>query len=727
MNHLDACPHCRRRVAELPEDSFARKVRAARDLEGTPAPPDSAWRAALNGEEGTPSPARPASSPSGVPPELAGLRGYEFVKKLGEGGMGVVYLARNTVMDRQEVLKVMNKAIVGRPEAIERFLQEIRSAAQLIHTNIATAFSVHPHNDLLILAMEYVEGSDLAKVLRERGPLPVAYACYCIYQAALGLQRGHDMGLVHRDIKPGNLLLSRQGKQPIVKIVDFGLAKAKTEMPVERELTGTNQMMGTPGYSAPEQLRDARSADIRSDIYSLGCSLYALLAGSGPFKGNSAYEILIAQQTGTMKPLREVRPEVPEELAAVVARMMAADPADRFQLPKDVAAALVPFVKKTKETTVNHNSNRNAIASAETMQPGAAPSRQTRDDLGSGVPANPWSKIVATEQVPADHRIASKTIIAGPSSLSGGWRRWLPAFVLVALLIGIAGVLSAQMIRVKTANGIIVIKNAPADSIVSVDGETVTVSHDGETLTVTSIAAGKHEVRVTVGDVVLKTSDVTIKLGGEPVQIYVDPPAANAKAGQPKQISGPEDKASPAPPQAQPAVVRVKSEYPGNWEIQGDELVQTDARVSVAILLFGDPNWTDYEFEVDALRETPLVTGQVFYSLLLRSTDDKNTYRVPVASTGVGINLWQNGELTSLGQMIPYETADNKWYRIKVTAQGSDFVVYGNNVKVFEGSNDVFSNGKVGLQTCSAVCRFKNIKVKAAGGEVLFSGLPGMK
>src|SRR5262249_40087679 len=150
---------------------------------------------------------------------------------------------------------------------------------------------------------------------------------------------------VHRDIKPSNILLAKQGKRSLVKVIDFGLAKAKSEVESDHDLTGTNQMMGTPGYSAPEQLNDAKNADTRSDIYALGCTLYHLLAGEPAFQGNSAIAIALEQQARTARPLRELRPEVSEGLAQVVARMMARNPAERFSEPGQVAAALLPFVR----------------------------------------------------------------------------------------------------------------------------------------------------------------------------------------------------------------------------------------------------------------------------------------------------------------------------------------------------------------------------------------------
>src|SRR5262249_10089049 len=160
-----------------------------------------------------------------VPPELTASGQYADIRELGRGGMGVVYLARNVMMNRLEVLKVVNQSILDFPGAADRFAREIRSAAKLLHPNVVAGYSAQQHGALLVLAMEYGEGEDLAKLVKRRGALPVANACYYVYQAALGLQHAHEKGMVHRDIKPSNLILTRDGKKPVVKILDFGLAK----------------------------------------------------------------------------------------------------------------------------------------------------------------------------------------------------------------------------------------------------------------------------------------------------------------------------------------------------------------------------------------------------------------------------------------------------------------------------------------------------------------------
>src|SRR5262249_36899605 len=155
-----------------------------------------------------------------VPPELRDHPQYEVLKELGQGGMGVVYLARNKLLDRPEVLKMINQRLLGDPGAAERFLREMHSAARLSHTNVVTAFTAVPVGEVLLFAMEYVEGEDLARYVKARGPLPVVNACDYARQAAEGLQHAHEKGLVHRDIKPSNLILACHGKKHVVKVLD---------------------------------------------------------------------------------------------------------------------------------------------------------------------------------------------------------------------------------------------------------------------------------------------------------------------------------------------------------------------------------------------------------------------------------------------------------------------------------------------------------------------------
>jgi hypothetical protein len=248
------------------------------------------------------------------------------------------------------VLKVMGRHVIEKPGVMERFLREIRAVARLRHANIVTAYTAFRLGDCIVFAMEYVDGYDLSKLVKSKGPLSVAHATNFVYQAALGLQHAHEEGMVHRDIKPGNLMLSRKADRALIKVLDFGLAKASREGTVDTALTREGQMLGTPDYIAPEQTLDPQKADIRADIYSLGCTLYYLLKGGPPFQGSSLYEVLQAHHSTEATALDRVRGDVPAALAAVVAKMMAKEPTARFQTPAEAARALAPFFKSGKAT-----------------------------------------------------------------------------------------------------------------------------------------------------------------------------------------------------------------------------------------------------------------------------------------------------------------------------------------------------------------------------------------
>ncbi len=300
----------------------------------------------------------PAESPAG---DLGRLGEYELLAKLGESGMGAVYKARQVRLDKIVALKVLAKARTSDPRAVTRFEREMKAVGRLDHPNIVRAVDARDIEGTTVLVMEYLEGSDLAHLVRRAGPLPVADACEMIRQAALGLQSAHENGLVHRDIKPSNLMLAVSRQRPAVgdrqmkadscsltaciKILDFGLALLHAGQP-EDGLTDEGQPMGTADYMAPEQAFDSHRVDIRADVYSLGCTLYSLLTGHAPFYGpqyDTAMKKLVAHLQTPAPPATEVRSDIPEGLAAVLERMMAKDPADRFQQPAEVAEALAPL------------------------------------------------------------------------------------------------------------------------------------------------------------------------------------------------------------------------------------------------------------------------------------------------------------------------------------------------------------------------------------------------
>ena len=275
--------------------------------------------------------------------DLGRLGEYELLAKLGEGGMGTVYKARQTRLDKIVALKVLPKQYTADPHARTRFEREMKAIGHVSHVNIVQAHDARDIEGTTVLVMEYADGLDLGEVVGRRGPLPVADACELVRQAALGLQAIYENGLVHRDIKPSNIMLTRRGQ---VKILDLGLALLGSEQTAPAELTSTGQIMGTADYMAPEQAFDSHHVDIRADIYSLGCTLYKLLTAHAPYSGSqydNPMKKMLAHLQGPLPSLSPLRDDVPAELTAVLSRLLAKAPADRFATPADVAAAMAPF------------------------------------------------------------------------------------------------------------------------------------------------------------------------------------------------------------------------------------------------------------------------------------------------------------------------------------------------------------------------------------------------
>jgi serine/threonine protein kinase len=267
---------------------------------------------------------------------------YRLLECLGTGGMGAVYLCEHKHMHRRVALKVLPYTQAANKGSLERFYREARAVARLHHPNIVAAHDVDNDGKNHFIVLEYVDGNSLEHIVKKQGPMDVTRACHYIAQAAVGLQHAHEAGLVHRDIKPPNLLVDRTGT---VKILDLGLARFFHDS--TDDLTNKydpNMVMGTIDYLAPEQAVDSHAVDIRADIYSLGLTFYFLLAGRGPFGPASTAQKLLWQQVKKPQPVREVRPEVPEGVAAVLEQMTAKEPGNRYQTPAEVVEALATWI-----------------------------------------------------------------------------------------------------------------------------------------------------------------------------------------------------------------------------------------------------------------------------------------------------------------------------------------------------------------------------------------------
>ena len=570
--HIDECEDCLIRVASISSDGFLDAMRLARSsasCASSSAARDQAQLLATS-RAGLPrtgaASAATSSMAESIPAELANHPDYEIRRELGRGGMGVVYLAHNQLMGRDEVLKVMGLHIIERPGVMDRFLREIRAVAQLRHPNIVAAYTAFRSGESLIFAMEYVEGLDLAKMVKARGPMPVGHACYYVQQASLGLQHAHERRMVHRDIKPGNLMLSRNDDRAVIKVLDFGLAKASLENKVVElgmddgeqarragaDLTLAGQMLGTPDFIAPEQIDDAQSADIRADIYSLGCTLYYLLSGGPPFHAQTLYDILHAHHSMDARLLNFVRPEVPAELAALVAKMMAKEPGRRFQAPDEVAKALAPFFKRKAGGAVAPGFGVSQVGTTATGLSTSAtpplPTAPARTPAPTSVaprdrnrPEEMWKSLIDFREA-EDIRPAVVAAAAKPARKRPRW--FWPA---LAGVVGFAAILLAAGVicRITTDKGELAIETEDPDIqvVVKQGGKQVTIIAP-QTKNRIELNSGNYELELP-GDkpgLRLSTEKFTLKRGDRTVvtvrhgPIPGAPPVAQSSSSEPPPV-----------------------------------------------------------------------------------------------------------------------------------------------------------------------------------------------
>ena len=444
-SHISECQTCCETIVGISsDDTFVGLLKEARQL-----PTDQTF------DHGV---VPAASSGQDVPAELAEHLRYEILGLIGKGGMGDVYKATHRMMDRTVALKIIKRELVQKPEPVDRFHREVKAAAKLSHPNIVTAYDAEQAGDVHFLVMEYVDGTDLSQLVKDQGALPIHDACDYARQAAIGLQHAHEQGMVHRDIKPHNLMLTADGT---VKILDFGLASLAPEANADSDsveargdLTAAGAIMGTPDFISPEQAEDARQADIRSDIYSLGSTLYFLLSGQPPFADGSIMHKLKSHATAEPDALRTLRDDVPVELETIVARMTAKNPDERFQSPSEVAAALEPFVQKQAQET-------------------AGPATDAQPPRRRG----PFSRLTAF------------------------------AAAFLALL------LAAAVYFVVTNSGVVRIEVLDDSLNVAIDGRMVTVDEDGKRLL--AFRAGDHEIVVRQGETELITDEFELRRNGD--------------------------------------------------------------------------------------------------------------------------------------------------------------------------------------------------------------------
>jgi serine/threonine-protein kinase len=266
---------------------------------------------------------------------------YALKRKLGEGGMGEVWLAEHALLKRPCAVKFIRPDLAAHPATAARFAREVQAVTALSHVNTVRVYDYGRTDDgAFYYVMEYLDGPTLEQLVRDGGPLPPGRVVYLLRQVCGALAEAHTAGLVHRDLKPGNVIIAALGGQrDVAKLLDFGLVQDLSADPDTR-LTRTGTVLGTPAYMSPEQAAGESEVDARSDVYSLGAVAFFALTGRPPFKGKGLGQVLAAHRDEKAPSLPEVRPDVPADLAAVVARCLAKDPTDRFLSARELDRAL---------------------------------------------------------------------------------------------------------------------------------------------------------------------------------------------------------------------------------------------------------------------------------------------------------------------------------------------------------------------------------------------------
>lgn len=367
-----------------------------------------------DGNEGGPTAV--AETATYTPPPNRRVGQYELLRRIGRGGGGEVYEARHSRLNRRVAIKVLSAKNAGDEHSRLRFLREMESIGQLHHPHIVQAYDAGDVNGVLYLAMELINGPDVETLARRVTTLSIADACEIVRQSALGVQHAHENRLVHRDLKPSNLLISQSG----VKVADLGMALLKEGDAEDENLTDSCVIMGTGDYLAPEQTEGAHYVDIRADLYSLGCTLYRLLAGRPPFAAFGSGSVMQKLMAHVNKPVPDIasfRPDVPDALKSILSKLLAKNRDDRFSEPRDLADALVPLC---------HGSNLPLLLNVY---------REKRDEPGAqntpitpGTPVSPQSLPSPTESTilvsstrPSVRTISFATLGFGLILASGLW------------------------------------------------------------------------------------------------------------------------------------------------------------------------------------------------------------------------------------------------------------------------------------------------------------------
>jgi len=477
-----------------------------------------------------------ADAKAGVKQDLGTVGQYRLLAELGRGGMGKVYKALHTKLEKVVAVKVLPADRMKNADAVARFQRETRAAGKLNHPNIVAAHDAGDEDGMHYLVMELIDGIDLSTLVRRGGPLSIANACELIRQAAEELEHARKRGLIHRDIKPPNLMLAdTEHSGPAVKILDFGLALLDDRrMAKDGELTTDGQVMGTIDYMAPEQVASSHNVDIRADIFSLGATLHTLLTGEPVFAGEkyaTPLQKVLAQASESVPPIKDRRADVPDALAAVVDRMVAKNPDDRFETPGELVSAIAPFAAGAELESLLRET-----LGASTVEPHLSTAASTNSYSAAAAVRDTVSRRI-TEPAPSGaaaevvaHPTSGPQVRPVPHSKNRRTRRLILAAAICLGLVG-AGVL-LTVLTLRTPNGELTVEIAEEyqDEItVVVKGGGKEVEINGQSDWKVRLAEGAYQVELRGSSDQFQLSKNMLKINrgkNETVRVTFEPQVA---------------------------------------------------------------------------------------------------------------------------------------------------------------------------------------------------------
>src|SRR5262245_19099134 len=683
---------------------------------------------------------------------------YVVLERLGRGGMGEVLKAEHRRMQRTVALKVISGSAMKDADAVRRFQREVHAAARLIHPNIVTAFDANEHEGVHFLVMEFVDGRDLAAVVHDQGPLPVATAIDYVLQTARGLAYAHGKGIVHRDIKPGNLLVDREGT---VKILDMGLARIDLGAGSSLELTNTGQVMGTVDYMAPEQAEDTHSADARADIYSLGCTLYRLLSGEVLYGGESVVKKLLAHRGSPIPPLATACSSAPAALDAAFRKMVAKRPEDRQQSMTQVVSELEAILRgqTAKEPTAGSTEVTTDLKLSEFF---AAIGPRSGKSSSTATVKKSVTKVTMGSEVTQDFATGdtTKSGLTGLGSVAFGKetgntgqgtaakvgrrppRGLVPPYVMAiaAAIGGLALAAAGIVIFLPTNDGTVRVEINDPSIEVTVSGTGYKIKGKTEEI---HVKPGDQTLHVKTGELEFDTNKFALRKGtNAAVKVELLPRKVQVVRSDGR-LLGEKLRVAPQPAAAAPApssapASPVGNAGPGPWInlFNGRDLygwlqkghagwsvkdgVLTGESVGAVGWLMSDKEYGDFELELEYrlppggnsgvfLRapESGNITGGEFNEIQL--LDDASPKFANVAAPG------RNGAL--FGQIAPTKApikAANEWRKLSARVVRSNIKVTLDGVQIIDGPlrPGTAARGHVGLQLYAPGMAFRNIRLR---------------